>query len=218
MLNNSITYKIGNSLYLNITNRCLNDCGFCIRRKAKNFNGEYTLWLEKEPTIEEIMKAIGDPAKYDQIVFCGYGEPLIRLDIVKEIAAELKLKIQNPCLPAGTAKSKQGTIIRLDTNGQANLFWGRNIVPELKELIDHVVVSLNAENAALYQEICSPHFGAKAYPAILDFIKECKKYIPQVEISVVGLDIINKKACQKIADQFGIPLRIRPYYEKKYVR
>ena len=87
---NSITYKIGNSLYLNITNRCLNDCGFCIRRKAKNFNGEHPLWLDQEPTAEEVINAIGDPNQYDQIVFCGYGEPLIRLDEVKEIAKKIR--------------------------------------------------------------------------------------------------------------------------------
>ena len=202
---NSIAYPMGNSLYLNITNRCLNDCGFCIRRKTKHFNGEYSLWLESEPTADEVIKAIGDPKQYDQIVFCGYGEPLIRLDVVKEIAARIKNQ---------DAKNQ----IRLDTNGQANLFWNRNIVPELKGLIDYIVVSLNAENAALYQEICSSHFGEKAYPAVLEFIKECKKYIPQVEASVVGLDIVNKEACQKIAGQLGVAFRIRPYYEKKYVR
>jgi len=208
---NSITYKIGNSLYLNITNRCLNDCGFCIRRKAKNFNGEHPLWLDQEPTAEEVINAIGDPNQYDQIVFCGYGEPLIRLDEVKEIAK--KIRAQQP-----SNRAAKPPVIRLDTNGQANLFWGRNIVPELKGLIDYVVVSLNAESAGLYQELCSSHFGQAAYPAILDFIKECKKYIPQVEASIVGLDIVNKEACQKIAGQLGVPLRIRPYYENKYVR
>ncbi|MFH1683532.1 MAG: radical SAM protein, partial [Candidatus Margulisiibacteriota bacterium] len=104
-----ISYKVGDSLYLNITNRCTNECSFCIRNLARRFNQKYQLWLDHEPSAEEILEAIGDPTKYKQIVFCGYGEPLIRLDIVKAVAAELKSKIQK-------SKSKQGIIIRIDTN------------------------------------------------------------------------------------------------------
>ncbi|PIS31320.1 radical SAM protein [Candidatus Saganbacteria bacterium CG08_land_8_20_14_0_20_45_16] len=205
----AITYPIGDSLYLNITNRCTNKCSFCIRNKAKLFNCQHQLWLEKEPTAQEVIEAIGDPNKYDQIVFCGYGEPLIRLEAVKKIAKQLKtrFKIRNSKLE-----------IRLDTNGQANLFWGRNIVPELKGLIDFISISLNTDNPNLYAKICQPHFGQSGYPAIIAFIKECQKYIPKVEVSIVGLSQIDKEACQKIAEQLGIGFRVRPYYEDKYVR
>jgi len=111
----SIAYPIGDSLYLNITNRCTNQCDFCIRYKSRLFNQKYPLWLEKEPSVEEIMEAIGDPSKYKQIVFAGYGEPLIRLDTVKEVSQKLK-----------TGNGQNGQLeIRIDTNGHANLFWGR---------------------------------------------------------------------------------------------
>ena len=207
----SIAYPIGKSLYLNLTNRCMNDCTFCIRKKAPLFNQEHALWLEHEPTAEEVIKAIGDPNKYEQIVFCGYGEPLIRLDVIKKIAADQKSKIQ-------TSKSQPKTIIRLDTNGQANLFWGRNILPELKGLIDSITISLNAENEKAYDKLCRSVFGEAAYPAILEFIKEAKKYIPRVEASVVDRPGINKAACKKIAAKLGVHFRLRPYYEEKYVR
>src|SRR3989339_1843074 len=111
---NSIAYPIDNSLYLNITNRCTNECYFCIRYKSRLFNQAHPLWLEHEPSVEEIMAAIGDPGQYEQIVFCGYGEPLIRLDTIKDISRRIKSK-------------DQSTKIRLDTNGQANLFWGKNV-------------------------------------------------------------------------------------------
>lgn len=162
--------------------------------------------MDREPSAEEILKAIGDPNQYKEIVFCGYGEPLIRLDIVLEVAKKIKSQL-----------GKRKTKIRIDTNGLANLFWGRNITPELKKLIDIVSVSLNAENEEVYDRICHPVYGKKAYPAIIDFIKESKKYIPEVEVTVVDLPVIDINACKKIAKDLGASFRIRPYYEEKYV-
>jgi len=198
-----IAYPVGDSLYLNITNRCTNECVFCIRNKTQKFNKKYELWLEQEPTTAEIIQAIGDPKKYQQIVFCGYGEPLMRLDTVKQVAKILK---------------KKQAKIRIDTNGHGNLFWGRNILPELKGLIDILSISLDAQNEEVYQRICRPLFGQKAYAATLEFIKLSKKYIPEVEATVVDLPSVDKKACKKIAEDLGVNFRARPYYEVTYVR
>ncbi|MFA5112927.1 MAG: TatD family nuclease-associated radical SAM protein [Candidatus Margulisiibacteriota bacterium] len=201
----AIAYPVGNSLYLNITNRCTNECPFCIRSKSRKFNREFDLWLDKEPTADELLAAIGDPHKYDQIVFCGYGEPTIRLEVIKEVSARLATRDPRP-------------VTRLDTNGHGNLFWGRNILPELKGLIDKVSVSLNAENAEVYNRICKPLQGVKAYGAMIDFIKEAKKYIPEVEATVVDLPGIDKEKCRQIAADLGVQFRLRPYYEETYVR
>lgn len=207
----SITYPVGDSLYLNITNRCTNECRFCIRNKCRLFNKEYPLWLDKEPTAKDLIKAIGKPAKYKQIVFCGYGEPLIRLETVKEVAARLK---PQPPIHLSTYRPK----IRIDTNGHGNLFWGRNILPELKGLIDIISVSLDAENAQVYDKVCCSIYGQKAWQATVDFIKEAKKHIPEVEATVVDLPMIDIPACKKIADKLGVGFRVRPYYEETYVR
>ncbi|OGB89700.1 radical SAM protein [candidate division WOR-1 bacterium RIFCSPHIGHO2_01_FULL_53_15] len=208
----AIAYPVGENLYLNITNRCSNQCPFCVRYKSRGFNQKYLLWLEQEPTVEELMAAIGEkPSKYKEIVFCGYGEPTIRLDVVKAIAAELKSKIQ-------ISKSKQCINIRIDTNGLANLFWGRNILPELKGLIDFVSVSLNAESSEVYDKICHSFYGQKAYPAVVEFIKEAKKYIPDVEASIVDMPTVDKEKCASIAADLGVKFRVRPYYEERYVR
>jgi len=203
----AITYQVGDSLYLNITNRCTNQCPFCIRYKSREFNKEHLLWLDKEPTAEELLAEIGDASKYKQIVFCGYGEPTIRLDVIKAVAAELKSKVKNQ-------KSK----IRLDTNGHGNLFWGKNILPELKGLIDHVSVSLNAPDAETYDKLCKSLYGKAAFPAVLAFIEEAKKYIPEVEASVVDLPSVDKEKARALAAQLGVKFRIRPYYEETYVR
>jgi TatD DNase family protein len=197
----AITYRMGNSLYLNITNRCTNKCDFCIRYKAKLFDSKHELWLKKEPTAQEVIKAIGDPKKYDEVVFCGYGEPLIRLDEVIEISKWVK---------------DNGGKVRINTNGHGNLINKKNILPELKGLVDSMSVSLDAENKETYDSICHPDFGAKAFGAIIDFIKEAKNVVPEVEATVVDLPEVDKKAAQKIADDLGVSFRVRTYYEQDY--
>jgi len=200
-----ISYTLDNSLYLNIANRCTNACVFCIRNKARSFQGKYKLWLDYEPSTDEILKAIGDPNKYKEIVYCGYGEPLIRLDTIKEVSEAIK--------KAGKTK------VRIDTNGHGNLFYQRNILPELKGLIDIISVSLNAENSEVYDSICNSFFGKAAFDAVIDFIKEAKKYIPQVEATVVGLpQMIDVEKARKLVGELGVPFRVRPYYEDEYVR
>lgn len=197
---NPIAYPIGDNLYLNITNRCTNACAFCIRNKSRTFNQQYPLWLEREPGTEEIISAMGDLSKYRQVVFCGYGEPLIRLDTVKEVAQTLATRDPRP-------------VVRLNTNGHANLFWGRNILPELKGLIDIVSISLNADNAITYNQLCRPAFGEKSFTAVIEFIKAAKKQIPEVEVTAV-----DNESCRKIAESLGVSFRVRPYYEETYVR
>jgi len=203
-----IAYQMGDSLYLNITNRCTNACTFCIRYKARCFHGKFRLWLEHEPTVEEIMEVIGDPNHYKEIVFCGYGEPLIRLETVKEVASQLKSVMRNT-----------ECVIRIDTNGHANLFYQRNILPELKGLVDFMSVSLNAENSEIYDSLCNSFFGARAFPAVIAFIKEAKKHIPEVEASVVNLpELMDIEKTKKIAEELGVAFRVRSFYEEKYVR
>lgn len=197
----SIAYQIGSSLYLNITNRCTNKCAFCIRYKTKLFNNKHELWLKKEPTADEVIKAIGDPTKYKEVVFCGYGEPLIRLDVIQEVSKWLKEK---------------GAFVRIDTNGEANLIYKRNILPELKGLIDSISISMNAQDRKTFQKVCVSDFGEDAFDAIIEFAKEAGKYIPNVELTVVGIPEINIKEAKQIADNIGVPFRVRTYYEQDY--
>ena len=135
------TYELGDSLYINLTNRCNNTCAFCIKFKNRLFEGLHELWLDREPEAEEVIEKIGDHSKYKHIVFCGYGEPLIRLETLKKIAAFLKEK---------------GCYIRIDTDGLANLFHGRDVLPELKGLIDKINISLNAPDEKTYVKLCRP--------------------------------------------------------------
>ncbi len=200
-LMSAITYTIGNSLYLNITNRCTNKCDFCIRDKTRLFNNQHELWLKKEPTAKEVIDAIGDPKKYDEVVFCGYGEPLIRLDAVKEISKWIK---------------ENGGKVRINTNGHGNLIHKKNILPELKGLVDEISISLDAENKGTYERICHPDFGEASFDAIIDFAREAKRNVQDVELTVVDIPEIDKKAAKKIADELGVSFRVRTYYEQDY--
>jgi len=160
--------------------------------------GGYELWLEQEPTAKEIIEAIGDPTGYKEVVFCGYGEPLMRLQVVLDVARHIK---QNyPDVP-----------IRINTNGQANLIYGEDITPQFKGLVDVISISLNAENAEKYKELCNPEYGEEAYYSILEFARKCKSYVPRVILSVVALPEINIDKCRKIAEELGVELRVRTY-------
>ena len=190
-----ITYPIRNSLYLNITNRCTAACTFCVRYHTDFVKG-HNLRLGEEPAAEELIAQIGDPKRYAEIVFCGYGEPLLRLDVVKAVAAEVK---------------RRGGKVRIDTNGHANLIHKRNVLPELAGLVDAVSVSLNAQNAELYEKISQPKFGIETYGSVKEFIREAKKYIPDVTATVVSLPEVDIDACRRIAEELGAKFRVREY-------
>lgn len=193
----TITYKINHSLYINITNRCTNNCVFCIRHTKEGVG--YDLWLSEEPNLQDILDAVGDPSKYEEVVFCGYGEPLIRLELV--VASAKKLK------SLGAKK------IRVNTNGQANLIHKRNVVPEMAGAVDIISISINAQNAATYGKLSMPiKFSAdEAYSAILEFTRECKKHIPAVILSVVEWPGVDIKACNKIAGELNVDFRVRKF-------
>jgi TatD DNase family protein len=190
-----ITYPIRNSLYLNITNRCTAACTFCVRYHTDFVKG-HNLRLREEPTADELIKEIGDPKNYAEIVFCGYGEPLLRLDVVKAVAAEVK---------------RRGGKVRIDTNGHANLIHRRNVLPELAGLVDAVSVSLNAQNAELYNKVSQPTFGIETYEAVKEFIRESKKHIPDVTATVVSLPDVDVDACRIIAGELGAKFRVREH-------
>lgn len=188
----TITYKIRRSLYLNITNRCTNRCSFCIRYHSDFVKG-HMLRLRQEPSPEEIKSQIGDPKRYKEIVFCGYGEPLIRLDLVKDVASWIK---------------SNGGRVRINTNGHGNLIHGRDILPELQGLVDSISISLDAHDEETYERLCAPAFKG-AFRAVLEFIKESVRYIPDVELSVVDIEGVDLKKCKEIADSLGVRLRVR---------
>ena len=192
-----IAYRIRDSLYLNITDHCTNSCPFCAKNSDLTVKGHY-LGIDFDPTAAEVIDAIGDPSPYEEVVFCGFGEPLIRLDTVKEVASWLKGK---------------GAKVRINTDGLANIIHKRNILPELEGIVDAVSVSLNADTSKLYEKVCRPPFDG-AYEGVKKFIVEAKKHIPDVTASIVGLPNIDVEKCRNIVEgELGVKFRLRPYNE-----
>lgn len=195
----SIIYGFENGLYVNMTNRCTNSCTFCIRGNGDCVGDSKSLWLEEEPKREEIWEEIKSrkAENYKELVFCGYGEPLLRLNDVIYISEKMKANYKIP--------------IRINTNGQIEYILKRPVAQEFKGLIDCVSISLNAPNAKRYNELCKPELEG-AFEAVIDFARNCKTYVPKVILSVIG-DILTPEEiqiCRKIAeDEIGVNFKIR---------
>lgn len=195
-----VFYDYGGLLYANITNKCPCRCDFCIRDMVDAVGEADTLWLKREPTLDEIKQLLSEQnlEGYDELVFCGYGEPTERLDELLEIAKYAKIK--NPILK-----------VRINTNGLSDLINKRDTTKDLVGIIDAISISLNAKNAEEYMKLCHPKFGLKSYDAILDYTCRVKKCIRDVTMSVVGFSLpaADIPKCREIAQELGVKFRVR---------
>ena len=197
-----ITYIVEGKLYVNITNRCSNSCEFCIRKNGDGAYGSDSLWLEREPSREEILASIfsHNLADFPELVFCGYGEPSYRLDDAVYVARAVKEKYSN-------------IKIRINTNGQSDLILGRNTAPDYEGAFDIVSISLNTPSAQKYQQICHCIFSESGFDAILRFADEVKRYVPFVQLSAVKETLTSDEIdqCREISERLGVTLRLRDY-------
>lgn len=191
------TYRIRNSIYINITNRCNADCFFCTHKSDAIIDG-YNLKMERndEPPAEKYIEEIGNPKNYNEIVFCGYGEPTIRWDIVKKIARYVK---------------SNGGKTRLDTNGHGSFINKRDITPEMRGLIDVVSISINTHDPRKYAEIM--RVEKRMFNEMIDFAKKSKMYVEEVVMSIVSIDNIEvEKTRQIVEEKIGAEFRVREYF------
>ena len=197
-----ISYEVDSGLYLNITNRCTNLCEFCIRNNGDGAYGSDSLWLEREPTVDEIKADIDkrDLSRYSEIVFCGYGEPSLRLREAREVA--LYIKERYPEMP-----------VRINTNGHSDLILGSDSAPLYEGAFDTVSISLNTPDAEKYVSLCHPIYKEKAFDALLVFTKNVKNYVQKVLLSVVRESLTEEELqrCFKISEECGVTLKVRTY-------
>lgn len=197
----TIFYEVHNGLYVNLTNKCSCACTFCIRNSSNQVGNANTLWLDHDPSFKEAKEALDaiNLDLYEEIVFCGYGEPTEALDVLLKLAKEIKRRSAIP--------------IRINTNGHGSLINKRNIIPELEGLIDAVSISLNAPAAEKYYELTRSNFGKESFDAVIVFAKEVKKYIPSVTLTTVSTTLTSEeeKACKRLCEELGVTYRIRAW-------
>lgn len=197
-----ITYIVEDKLYVNVTNKCSNRCEFCIRNNGDGAYGSDSLWLEREPTRDEILDSIfsRDLTVFPELVFCGYGEPTYRLDDIICVAKAVKERYPE-------------MKIRINTNGHSDLIQGRNTAPDYEGVIDIVSISLNTPSAERYQQICHSIYGEESFEALLRFASEVKHYVPTVLLSAVKETLTSDEIeqCRMICSDLGVTLRLRDY-------
>ena len=189
-----VSYQIDNNLYLSITDRCTLECAFCPKTQGDMTVKGYDLTFDHRPTTEEVIAAIDDPAQYNEVVFCGYGEPTMRLNVLLEVARDIKAR---------------GGRVRVNTDGLSNLVHKHDTLPELGECVDALSVSLNAQNREVYERHCRPNLPG-SYEAMLAFLRDAPKYIKDVTATAIdGLEGVDIKACEAIARELGVKFRRR---------
>ncbi|QKK10265.1 MAG: radical SAM protein [Pseudomonadota bacterium] len=194
MSTDTIVYPIGERLYINLTDRCTLACAFCPKHKGTWQLREHDLALHHRPAAREVIDAVGDPGRYQEVVFCGYGEPTLRITELLEVARHIK---------------GLGGRVRVNTDGLANRIHKRNVLPELGTCVDTLSISLNAQNAAVYEHHCKPAFPG-AYQAMLDFLQLAPRYVKEVTATAIdGLEDVNVEACARLAASAGAKFRRR---------
>ena len=199
----TITYQVRDSVYVNLTNRCPCSCTFCLRQNGPGVYGSGSLWLEREPTLEEVTASLDgwDYARFREVVFCGYGEPTERLDVLLAAAEHL-------------TRLDGSLRVRVNTNGLSDLVNGRPTAALFAGKVDCASISLNTDDPEEYLAVCRPRFGAAAYPAMLKFAKDAAAVLPSVVMTVVGEPVTSpekQERCRVLAESLGARLRVRPY-------
>ena len=196
-----ILYEVHNGLYVNMTNKCPCNCTFCLRQTRDEMEGSGSLWLEREPSVDEVKAEFDkfDMDKYEEVVFCGFGEPTERLYDLLEVAEFVK--------------AKYGKKTRINTNGLSDLIYGKDTAPLLEGKIDTVSISLNTPNKQRFYELTRNRFGIDSFDAMLRFADNAKKYVNKVVLTTVATTLTEEeeRECAAICDKLGVTYRIRPW-------
>lgn len=199
-----VIYSIGKSLYINITNKCNCRCVFCVRQYRDDMVGIDLKFRNGEPSCEEIIDIFKDEdlSPFEEFVFCGFGEPLMRFENMVKLAEFLKATYPD-------------TELRLNTNGLGDLINNTSTLEVLSGILTSTSISLNAHNSEVYALYTRPAYDADvAYNAVLKYIKDSVKAGLKTTTTIVygpRLNKIDSVECRKIAQNLGAEFRIRPY-------
>lgn len=204
-MSNILVYELDKKVYINLTNRCTNECIFCLRQDKDDVCGQ-ELWLDSEDfTSEDVIEQLKKFNLSSEVIFCGYGEPMLKFEVLRQVAKYIK-------------ETYPKIKIRVNTNGHANFIYKKNVVPELVCLVDEFSVSLNASNSEEYDELSQPKFE-NAYEEVKKFIKCSADAGIETVASIVDgykgrrLDV---EKCREIAESLGAKLRVREWIVNGY--
>lgn len=204
-MSNILVYELDKKIYINLTNRCTNECIFCLRQDKDDVCGQ-ELWLDSEDfTSEDVIEQLKKFNLSSEVIFCGYGEPMLKFEVLRQVAKYIK-------------ETYPEIKIRVNTNGHANFIYKKNVVPELVGLVDEFSVSLNASNPEEYDELSQPKFE-NAYEEVKKFIKCSADAGIETVASIVDgykgrrLDV---EKCREIAESLGAKLRVREWIVNGY--
>lgn len=196
-----ILYEVHDNLYVNMTNKCPCACTFCLRQTRDEMNHSGSLWLEREPSVEEVKAEFEkfDMTKYKEVVFCGFGEPTERLEDLLQVARFVKDTYNKP--------------IRVNTNGLSDLIYQKDTAPLFEGLVDTISISLNTPDKERYYELMRSRFGIESFDAMLRFAGNVKKYVPNVVLSTVDTTLTKEEEaqCRAICESLNVTYRIRPW-------
>ncbi|MDE5781461.1 MAG: TIGR04100 family radical SAM protein [Lachnospiraceae bacterium] len=197
----TILYKVHDNIYVNLTNKCPCACTFCLRQTRDKMEDSDVLWLEHEPSVDEVKEAFGkiNLDEYNQVVFCGFGEPTERLDVLLEVA--------------GWLKENYNKKIRVNTNGLSDLIYGKDTAPMFEGKADIISISLNTPSRERYYELTRSKFGIESFDKMLEFAKNVKQYVKEVVLTTVETTLTKEEEeqCRKICESLGVTYRIRPW-------
>ena len=197
----TILYKVHDNIYVNLTNKCPCACTFCLRQTRDKMEDSDVLWLEHEPSVDEVKEAFGkiNLDEYNQVVFCGFGEPTERLDVLLEVA--------------GWLKENYNKKIRVNTNGLSDLIYGKDTAPMFEGKADIISISLNTPSRERYYELTRSKFGIESFDKMLEFAKNVKHYVKEVVLTTVETTLTKEEEeqCRKICESLGVTYRIRPW-------
>ena len=204
-MSNILVYELDKKIYINLTNRCTNECIFCLRQDKDDVCGQ-ELWIDSEDfTSEDVIEQLKKFNLSSEVIFCGYGEPMLKFEVLRQVAKYIK-------------ETYPKIKIRVNTNGHANFIYKKNVVPELVGLVDEFSVSLNASNSEEYDELSQPKFE-NAYEEVKKFIKCSADAGIETVASIVDgykgrrLDV---DKCREIAESLGAKLRVREWIVNGY--
>ncbi len=189
-----ISYRAGERLFLNVTDRCTLDCRFCPRTSGTRRIRGWDLTLDHKPDAAELIESVPEPSRYREIVFSGLGEPTLRLNLVLEVAAHVKTN---------------GGRVRVDTDGLANLVHDRDTLPAMAGLVDNLSVSLNAQDETVYERQCRPNLPG-SFEAMTDYLRAARGHVPKVQATAIaGVPGVDIPACERLARDLGVDFRAR---------